>query len=59
MIVEGGVDGLFLIGNMLHLESGAILEADHLVINVTNMIVEELAVVDLDAKASIFKLYFI
>ncbi len=52
MVVEGGIDGLFLVGNMIHLESGAVLEADHVVINVTTMIVEELAFVDLNAKVT-------
>ena len=49
VFIEGGIQGLELFGNKLHLESGAYMKADRLLINVTDLIVEELAVLDLSS----------
>ena len=49
VFIEGGIQGLKLFGNKLHLESGAYLKADRVLINVTDLIIEELAVLDLNS----------
>ena len=47
-MVEGGEEGFNLHGNSLHLQSGAILEADHLAVEAEEVILEELSVIDLN-----------
>ncbi|PIK33354.1 hypothetical protein BSL78_29827 [Apostichopus japonicus] len=53
LVIEGDRQGLNLVGSTIHLESGGILEADHVTITADDIIIAESAILDLTAQVLI------